>query len=484
MKLLNNFLNSITMYRLMLYYLLALVVYSAILGFFNVIPYSGFDILINAVFLVTVCRFSNELLGKLFKAPTNIESSLITGLILSLIFGPGNFQSIWLTLTIAGISAMAAKYLLAWKGRHIFNPAAFGAVFVAVVLQQGASWWVGSLYMMPALFLGGLLILKKTSRFQLVGVFMISALIISFILNGSFSLGQLYPLIFFSTVMLIEPLTSAYKFKDQVIYGGLVPVLFNLYGLLSATIPLELALLTGNIYAYVINKSFRQALKLKGRINESGDVISFLFEGNKKINFEAGQYLEWTYVHPKPDSRGVRRSFTISSSPTENFVMLSTKFSEKSSTFKTALSDMKEGDAITVSNLQGEFTLPKDQNMKLCFIAGGIGITPFRSMAKYMLDNSQKRDVVLLYSNKTSEDIVFKDIFDLVSNLGWKIIYVNTDKDGYIDGKMIKQKVPDFKVRQFYTSGPEPMVEAFEEMLYKMGLNKRQVKKDYFPGYA
>ena len=461
------------MYRLMLYYLTFLVAYSAVL--------SGIDVLISAFYLVAICWASNKLLAKVFKVSSNPQSSLITGLILSLITGPGS-----LAAGIAGIAAMASKYLFAWKGRHIFNPAAFGAVFTALALNHGASWWIGSFQSFPLVVIGALLILKKIKRFELVGVFLLATLILSF--STQFQMLFLEsPIIFFASVMLIEPLTSPFSRKNQIIYAILVALTFYLFGRLFISIPLELALLAGNIFSFIANGSFRQVLRLKEKKQESKDVISFLFEppsAGRGIKFEPGQYLEWTLTHKNPDSRGVRRFFTISSSPTENFIMLSTKFSDKSSSFKKALKDMRPGDEITVSNLEGDFTLPKDAGKKLVFLAGGIGITPFRCMAKYLIDTNQKRDIVLLYSVKNSSEIVYKDVFEAGKNLGLKPVYVTTDTTGFINQEMISKEVPDFKERYFYISGPHSMVDSFGKTLKEMGVSSSQIKTDFFPGYA
>lgn len=475
MKRLNDFLNSITMYSLMLYYLIFLVFSAATLSFIDLLPYNFLDILSSAAYLLVICWISNKLFAKVFKVPYNTESSLITALILSLIIGPGNIQTNFFLLTFAGISAIASKYLVVWKDRNIFNPAAFGAVFTVLILHQGASWWIGSPEVLPVMLLGGFLVLKKIKRFKEVLIFLLVMLIPSFLFSAS--------ILFFASVMLIEPQTSPYKFKHQIIYAFLVALGFNIFARFIP-IPLEASLLVGNIFAYIANGSFRQILKLKAKRQESADVISFLFELQKKFKFEPGQYLEWTLSHPKADNRGVRRFFTIASSSAEDFIMLSTRFAEKSSTFKTALQNMKIGDEIVVSNLAGEFVLPKDPNKKLVFIAGGIGITPFRSIIKYLIDTNQKRDIVLLYSVKNNSEIVFRNVFDAAKKIGVKTVYVTTDTMGYIDQNMIMKEVSDFKDRYFYISGPHSMIDAFEKTLKGMGIPSNQIKVDFFPGYG
>ena len=164
--------------------------------------------------------------------------------------------------------------------------------------------------------------------------------------------------------------------------------------------------------------------------------------------------------------------------------MLTSKFYEKSSTYKQALQKMEINSEMVISHLQGEFTLPDDQSKKLVFIAGGIGVTPFRSMIKYLVDKNEKRNIVLLFSNKTAADIFFKELFDEGRNIGLRTVYVNTERDGFIDEKLIQKEVPDYKDRLFYVSGPEPMVEAFCKMLRSMGIDKVNLKRDFFPGYT
>lgn len=464
-----------TMYRLMVYYLIFLIGLAIILSFVGLLPFNFLDILESTVYLVVVCVVTNKLLAKIFKVSTNPESSLISALILSLIIGPGNLQTNFLLLTSAGFAAISSKYLIAWKGRHIFNPAAFGATFVAIVLHQGASWWIGNIYTLPVVLFGGFLVLRKIKRFTMAAVYILSTSVIS----------AASPVPFFVFVMLPEPATSPYKSNFQILYALLAAAAFWLFGsVLKVFFPLELSLLVGNIFAYIVNGSFRQVLKLKEKRKESHNVTSFVFEPWKKIEFKAGQYLEWTLAHSSSDSRGIRRYFTIASSPTENFIMLTTKFSDQSSSFKTALQKLEQGGEIIVSNLEGEFTLPKDLSKKLVFLAGGIGITPFRSMIKYLIDTGEKRNIVLLFSNKTSEDIVFKEILIEGEKKGLRTVYVNTDEMGYLDEDFIKKEISDWKERLFFVSGPEPMVEAFRKMLFRMGLPKNQIKTDYFPGYA
>lgn len=112
-------------------------------------------------------------------------------------------------------------------------------------------------------------------------------------------------------------------------------------------------------------------------------------------------------------------------------------------------------------HVAGDFTLPRDRRQKLVFIAGGVGITPFRSMLKYLLDMKQRRDIVVLYASRTPGDIVYRDVLnDAQTRLGVRVAYTVTDvkaipRDwigyvGRIDGQMILDAVPDYRERTFY----------------------------------
>lgn len=464
----DDFLNSTTMYRLVLYILIGYLAVALVLSFFKLLPFSPVNLIFSAGVLIIVCWTTNKLFAKAFNAPTNLESVYITALILSLIITPINSLSQLLYLAAASVLAISSKYILAIKKKHIFNPAAFGVFLTFLIFKFGASWWVGNAYMLIPVLMGGLLVVRKVRRLRMVVAF----LVVYTVFAGPHLIQIILesPIFFFSLIMLTEPQTMPPRKNLQIIYGGLV-------GLISVFQAPEIALLVGNIFVYIFSPKEKLILKLKEKIQIGPDIYEYVFNG--KLNFLAGQYLEWTLGQKNPDSRGSRRYFTLASSPTEDNLRLGIKFYLNGSSFKNSLFNMKIGNQIVAASLSGEFNLPKDINKKLVFIAGGIGVTPFRSMIKFLLDTNQKRDIILLYSNKTQSDIVYKDILNQV-----RTVYVNTDKQGFIDEKMIRREAPDFKERTFYLSGPHSMVDVFEKTLKKMGIQGNQIKIDFFPGYA
>jgi ferredoxin-NADP reductase len=153
---------------------------------------------------------------------------------------------------------------------------------------------------------------------------------------------------------------------------------------------------------------------------------------------------------------------------------------------------MKSGDTIVAGQLAGDFTLPKDPKQKLAFIAGGIGITPFRSMIKNLIDRGEKRDAILFYSNRSADEIAYRDVFDdAEQKIGMRTIYIttgagtpNADGGNRLTADTIKKEIPDYGERMFYLSGTHAMTNAFEKTLREMGVPRANIKTDFFPGFA
>jgi ferredoxin-NADP reductase/Na+-translocating ferredoxin:NAD+ oxidoreductase RnfD subunit len=505
MHFIDDLLDRITMYRVVLYYLIALLI-SAVLGsILGFISYSPQSIILSSIFIVGVSYLTNRLFSFIFEAPTNVESVYITSLILACIVAPYTTFSDLGVLFWAGVLGVASKYILAINKKHLFNPAAIAVLILYFAIGHGANWWIGNAFMTPFIIIGGLLILRKTRREYMAVSFYVSSLliIIFFALMGGTPLLRTFDQVFFHTsffffayVMLTEPLTSPPTRNLQMLFGFFVGMLFppqvHILGLYFTP---ELALVTGNVLSYFISPKQRLLLRLQEDIKIAPDIIDFIFKPKIPLRYSAGQYLEWTFPHPKTDSRGNRRYFTLSSSPTEDTLRIGVKFYENGSSYKRNLAIMDKSMPIVAAQLAGDFTLPKDKNKKLVFVAGGIGITPFRSMLKFLSDTGEKRDIVTLFSNKYVEDIVYKDVLDEAEQkLGIRTIYTLTDVDkipqgwtgekGRITSDIIIRQIPDWHDRIFYLSGPHMMVTGFEKTLFDMGVTRSSIKKDFFPGFV
>ncbi|MEI7451874.1 MAG: RnfABCDGE type electron transport complex subunit D [Candidatus Falkowbacteria bacterium] len=505
MKKIDYYLNRVTMYRLLIYSLSFFLLVAIGLSFFKLFPYKPLDIIMSAGFIMALCFIVNGVFAYAFEAPSNDESVVITALILALIITP-QYSSDYVVLAVwASVLAMASKYILAIGKKHIFNPAAIAVVLTAIFLNQSASWWIANLYTAPIIFIGGFLIVRKIKRADLLYAFFGTALLTALIFGigkGTnpilvLSMTIIYSsLMFFAFTMLTEPMTTPPTRNGRIAYGALAGFLFVPavhFGSLYFT-P-ELALITANIFSYLISPKHKLILEFKEKVLVANNSYDFIFTPSKKINFKPGQYMECTLKHEDSDSRGVRRFFTVASSPTEDTVHFGIKFYDKPSSFKQTLLSLKSGDTMVAAQLAGDFYMPADKNKKLVFIAGGIGVTPFRSMIKSLLDTGEARDIVFFYANTEEADIAYKDIFDAAnSNLGIKTIYSLSKTEairadwpgikGLITKELILAEVPDYKERMFYISGPHAMVAAYSGILQELGVTRDQIKVDYFPGFA
>lgn len=224
-------------------------------------------------------------------------------------------------------------------------------------------------------------------------------------------------------------------------------------------------------------------LKLIDRIERFPDVISFIFEPQQEqIVWKAGQFLHYVLHHEPTDDRGSDRWFTISSAPFERHIMITTRLTkDKGSSFKNKLQSLEIGKNIEVSYLEGDFVID-DPTKEYVFIAGGIGITPFRSIIKQLEYEKKPININLLYANK-DQNIVFKEELEQVAttNPNFKINYIFSPE--HIDEAKIKEFVPNYEYKIYYVSGPELMVENFGVMLKKMGIKEENIKMDWFPNY-
>lgn len=226
-------------------------------------------------------------------------------------------------------------------------------------------------------------------------------------------------------------------------------------------------------------------LTLIERKDVAPNTTSFIFESeDPEFTWKAGQFLRYHIEDPSPDSRKNDRFFTIASSPLEKFINLTTKFvPDDGSSFKKDLQNFKIEDTLEAQGPGGDFIVEEVEKEHV-FIAGGIGITPFRAIIKDLDLKNAPINITLLYANKIPE-VAFKNEFEEIAKRHpeFKINYaIDTQR---IDEEFIRNTISDLRSPIYYVSGPEPMVEAIEKMLYEMGVpeSEDKVKRDYFPGY-
>lgn len=495
-------LNSVTMYRLMVYSLSLLLAGGLIFSLTGGLPIRTLAILDSSVAILIVGLIADQLMPVIWNSVSNYDSSLITALILCLILPPTTSIHFLALNGLVCLVAIATKYILAINHKHLFNPAAIGALIFGTLKLTAASWWIGSPVLLPLTIVVGLLVVRKVRRFKLFLSFAAAALIAALIVGAMHSQGLSYilstaikssPLVFLGSIMLTEPSTTPPRYWQQMIYGVIVGALFTSQlrlGSISTT-P-ELSLIIGNLYAFIVSPKYKLRLKLKSLRSLGPNTYELSFAGARTMSFQPGQYLEWTLPSVKRDSRGNRRIFSIASAPHDDSINIVVRATANSSSYKRTLVELKPGSSVMAGQLSGDFVLPAELQQKLVLIAGGIGITPYLSMVKDMVKNKQTRDLQLIYFASSPDDICYPKLWREAEAFGLKFSPIISGGDvpkswrglsGRLDQAKLAKIVPDYKERLFYISGPSALVDNYTVILKQLGIKRRQIRTDHFSGY-
>ncbi|WP_231686885.1 FAD-dependent oxidoreductase [Bacillus sp. JCM 19034] len=210
---------------------------------------------------------------------------------------------------------------------------------------------------------------------------------------------------------------------------------------------------------------------------ESEGVYTFLFEKAKDVTWKAGQHGLFTITHKKVKDH--TRPFTIASAPEEDVIQLTMKMSN--SEFKKAMLALKKGDTIKMAGPVGSFHLTEDRPTIL--IAGGIGITPFRSMLKQIEaeGKSQSKQIQFIYLD-SSKSYIFQDELDeMAKKTSVNLTYLNDRNQ--LNKELDKWLSTYSNDGHFFVAGPKSMVEATTTYLQKQNVPRRNINKDSFWGY-
>lgn len=228
----------------------------------------------------------------------------------------------------------------------------------------------------------------------------------------------------------------------------------------------------------------------------AANVKSFRFRASKDVEFQAGQFF---FLTIKVQDKEETKPFSFSNSPTEKGYVEFTK-RITTSAYSQALDKMILGDKARLKLPAGSFTLsaefPQRPAAKIAFLSGGIGITPIRSMCRFAADKKLPVNIVLLYGNTRTEDIIFRQDLDALAkiNRNMRVVYTLTAADidrrtwpgrtGYIDARMLKEEIPDYQERVFYLCGPPVMVSGLMDILKKaLSVAENKIRIENFAGY-
>lgn len=236
-------------------------------------------------------------------------------------------------------------------------------------------------------------------------------------------------------------------------------------------------------------------LSLLKKVQEANGVFTFYFDrSTSPFDFLPGQYMRVIVPDVEGDERGNSRMFSISSSPTQEDIITHTTMITESP-FKKKLVSLNVGDQVNFFGPLGRFVLDPDDRSEKVFLAGGIGLTPFHSMIKYVFDKKLDIRLTLIVSFSTIEDCIFinelRDISDKSENIN--VVYTLsraesipadwTGENGRISSEMIEKHVPNFKEVTYFICGSEKVILALEDVILNMGIGSDRINKEHFPGY-
>jgi ferredoxin-NADP reductase len=217
-------------------------------------------------------------------------------------------------------------------------------------------------------------------------------------------------------------------------------------------------------------------------------IKTFWFEPERTVRYAAGQYLDVRVPHASPDRRGMMRTMSLSSAPTEKLLGITTKIERTRSTFKQALLGLAPGDEVTMTDPMGDFVLPKQPGTPLIFVAGGVGITPVRSMVKWLLDTgAEPRDMQLIYIVRSPDEMPYLPLLTACPGLRITPVYTRTAPAGQpvhqrLDAAKLLELINDTGGGLIYLSGPEPMMDGYWRDLQSHGIPRERLVLDYFTG--
>jgi ferredoxin-NADP reductase len=233
-------------------------------------------------------------------------------------------------------------------------------------------------------------------------------------------------------------------------------------------------------------------IKEKREVAKGTLMVTFDLLG-EEVDFMPGQYF-WVELLDPPydDEKGARRHITVVTSPTEKGVLgLATRL--RDSAFKKSLAELPEGAPVDVEQPKGSFLLPEDTSKDYVFLAGGIGITPFHSMLRYIADKGlDDYKITLVYSNRDQESAAFfEELQEIESKVAGLRVVFTMDHDESWDGE--KRRISpemlqdvlgsDLSSFHFMIAGPPGMAKAVEAAILEAGVPEEQVQSDSFSGY-
>ncbi len=235
-------------------------------------------------------------------------------------------------------------------------------------------------------------------------------------------------------------------------------------------------------------------VKLKDRRQVAERTMAFQFEKPEGFTFKAGQSIDMTLMNPpETDREGNGRAFSIASDPDEALLLVATRM--RDTAFKRVLGTMPIGSQVKIEGPFGNLVLHNDQARAGVFLAGGIGITPFRSILLRAARKQLPHRLFLFYANRRPEDAPFLQELEALQRLNPSYIFIPTMTDmsrsdrpwlgetGVINQEMLAKHLKSAAAPIYYMAGPPGMVEVMRTLLNGMRVDDGDIRTEEFAGY-
>ena len=229
-------------------------------------------------------------------------------------------------------------------------------------------------------------------------------------------------------------------------------------------------------------------IRLRRRQTVAEGTVAFYFDKPPAFTHEAGQNAMFTLINPaEDDASGPTRAFTIASAPHEPELMIATRM--RASAFKRTLAAAALGTKIEMEGPAGVMVLHEDAVRPAVFLAGGIGITPFRAMARDAAKRRLAHKIVLFYSNRRPQDAAFLTELERLQGPNFKLIATMTEASDWkgekrlISRELLAEHLPDLRAPVYYFAGPPGMTMAVQGMLKELGASEDDMRSEEFYGY-
>ena len=242
-------------------------------------------------------------------------------------------------------------------------------------------------------------------------------------------------------------------------------------------------------------------LKLSSRREVADRTMAFEFDKPSGFVFKAGQFAEIAWVDPpETDAEGNARAFSIASAPHEEHLVFTTRL--RDTAFKRVLQKTPIGTPAKLEGPFGDLTLHNNVSRPAILMAGGIGITPFRSIIRRAAHEKLAHKVLLFYANRRPHDAPFLEELSAIERENANFTFVPTmtavsrlqrawtGETGHFSAEMLTRHMkkiasPEFYVAGpiYYVAGPPAMVKGVRTMLNDAGIDDDDIRTEEFGGY-